>query len=71
MFAGKTQVEQRADSSGRTAAAACLSRAGKNSLVAHWRVGGWILGFQAKLSDLLIKEKQWLVLLFTPLRRDE
>lgn len=48
-----------------------LSQAGKNSLVAPWRVGGWILGWQAKLSDLLIKEKQWLIRLFTPFRRDE
>lgn len=29
----------------------------KEGLVAHWRVGDWILGHQAKLSDLLIKEK--------------
>ena len=34
-------------------------------------VGGWILGHQAKLSDLLIKEKQWLVILFAPVERED
>lgn len=29
----------------------------REDLVAHWRVGDWILGHQAKLSDLLIKKK--------------
>lgn len=31
--------------------------------------GGWILGCQAKLSDLLIKEKHWLILLCAPVKR--
>lgn len=42
----------------------------KEGLVAPWRVGDWILGHQAKPSDLLIKEMQWVVTLFAPVRRD-
>lgn len=33
-----------------------------------WR-GVLVLGCQAKLSDLLIKEKHWLILLFAPVKR--
>ena len=42
----------------------------KEGLGAPWRVGDWILGHQAKPSDLLIKEMQWVVTLFAPVRRD-
>lgn len=70
MFAGKTQVEhiepvfQWKKNHG-------VSLAGKDGLVAYERVGGWVLGCQAKPSALLIKEKQWLILLFTPIKREE
>lgn len=40
-------------------------------LVAFWRMGGWMLEHQAKLTDLLIKEKLWFVLLFAPGKRKE
>ena len=39
----------------------------------HRIVGGGVLvlGCQAKLSDLLIKEKHWLILLFAPVKRGQ
>lgn len=39
----------------------------------HHIVGGGVLvlGCQAKLSDLLIKEKHWLMILFAPVKRGQ
>lgn len=70
MFAGKTHVEhiepffQRNKHHG-------VSLAGQDGLVAYEKVGSRVLGCQAKLSALLIKEKQWLILLFIPIKTGE
>lgn len=71
MFAGKTHVRaQSVHPPAEQMPRSVTSRKGWPGCTLEG-VGGWILGHQAKLSDLLIKEKPWLVILFAPVERED